>query len=269
MRVSIIIPMYHAEKFVVQCLDSLEAQTFRDFEVICVVDDVSADKTVWTIFSHDLYKRGNIKLMTSSSKSSPAKARNKALPYVGGEYVCFLDVDDWWEPQKLEKQLASIGDADVSFTSGVWHRDFGNLVLRTDDETFNKHFVDCIFVWSSVMFKRSALLDVLVDRKFIFNDQPQCDDGELLIYMHKHGYKFKMEPEVLVHIIEHGSNLTQGNLWKPNWWAARNWWKYGYYIPALKHITFGVAAVVSECIGIRSWLRVKRMEWNGAEFLNE
>jgi hypothetical protein len=48
-----------------------------------------------------------------------------------------------------------------------------------------------------------------------------------------------------------------------------NWWKYGYYIPALKHIAFGVAAVVSEWIGLRSWLRVKRMEWNGAEFLNE
>jgi len=260
--IAIIVPMYHAEKFAQRCLDSINSQYYPHYNVYAMIDGANDDRTVDICREHPLYRDGKLKLIISSGKSSPAKARNRALNEIGNEqYVAFLDVDDTWERDKLGNQLRYMikKQLSVCFTSGWWHRDFGTFKMIMDDYDVDRAFKSCMFLWSSVMFHRQALNYVKSCRGYVFDESfPQCDDGELLAYMYRN-YKFGSVNIPLVHLYEHGGNLTQGNIWKPNYWAYRAWAKNGYYITGIKHIIFGIVAVVSDMLGIRGWIRKKRM----------
>lgn len=98
-KISVIIPVYRVEKYLARCLDSVMAQTFKDFEVICV-NDGSPDNCGDILKQYE--KRfNNIKVISQENKGLSA-ARNAALPYVTGEYVTFIDSDDFIHPQFLE-----------------------------------------------------------------------------------------------------------------------------------------------------------------------
>ena len=265
--VDIIVPVYHGKKFISNCLDCIQAQTYSDYTVIVALDDIKYDDTIDIIEHHKLFLDNKLVVIGQTSKSNPANARNRALDYCHGKYVCFLDVDDTWEPDKLEHQIVYMihTGIPVSFTSGWWHRDFGTFYLHSSDNTINDHMSACMFIWSSVMFTRSVLDDVRKMYGYVFDETwPQCDDGEMLIRAHEHGFKFGVLNMPLVHLYEHGDNLTQGNLWAPNYWAAKAWWIHGYRWNATRHICMGVLAVVSEWLHVRKYLREWRMIWNGA-----
>ncbi|MDP2432814.1 MAG: glycosyltransferase family A protein [Pseudomonadota bacterium] len=99
-RVSVIIPAYNAAWCVARALDSVLAQTWRDFELI-VVDDGSRDGTSEILAGYGAAVRVVVK--TNGGLSS---ARNAGIAAARGEYVAFLDADDWWLPEKLERQMA-------------------------------------------------------------------------------------------------------------------------------------------------------------------
>jgi glycosyltransferase involved in cell wall biosynthesis len=102
-RVSVIIPAYNYGRFLGEAIQSVLDQTFQDWELI-VVDDGSTDNTreVVTAFADP-----RIHYVYQQNQGNPA-ARNAALKLVTGEYVAFLDADDVWFPEKLEKQVAQL-----------------------------------------------------------------------------------------------------------------------------------------------------------------
>jgi len=109
--VSIIIPVYNGEKFIIETLDSVFAQTYRPIEAI-VIDDGSIDKTAEIVKS---YQRLNYQTGTQGSliyihqkNSGPSKARNTGIKAAKGDYIAFLDADDLWTPMKLERQMEYI-----------------------------------------------------------------------------------------------------------------------------------------------------------------
>lgn len=104
-KVSVVIPAYNAARFVNATIDSVLAQTFQDFEIL-VVDDGSTDKTKEILEAygdkiHYLYKENG----------GVSSARNYGIEDAKGKYIAFLDADDVWMPEKLEKQVALM-DAD-------------------------------------------------------------------------------------------------------------------------------------------------------------
>lgn len=103
-KVSVIIPVYNAEKYLRQCLDSVINQSLREIEIICV-DDGSTDG------SREILKRYAEKdkrlTVLPQENSGPGVARNKGLDHASGEYVMFLDADDWFELDMLEKLVQS------------------------------------------------------------------------------------------------------------------------------------------------------------------
>lgn len=110
--ISVIIPVYNEADVLVDTLESLLAQTFGDFEVICV-DDGSTDD------SADLVRQvsardGRIRLETQPN-SGAAAARNRGLDLARGTYVCFLDADDVFAPTLFERLLEAIVDTDADF----------------------------------------------------------------------------------------------------------------------------------------------------------
>ncbi|MBQ3336510.1 MAG: glycosyltransferase family 2 protein [Selenomonadaceae bacterium] len=115
MKISVIIPMFNAEKYVSECLDSLLAQTLQDFEVI-VVDDCSTDNSVAVVKSYAEKFGGRLRLArTEKNSGGGAVPRNLALPLSRGEYISFLDADDAITPTAFEELYGTVKnfDADV------------------------------------------------------------------------------------------------------------------------------------------------------------
>ena len=102
-KVSVIIPIYNAEKFISGTIESVIAQTYQDWEIIAV-DDGSTDKTPEILTKYKKKLSSNLQVITQEN-SGVSIARNKGIPAARGEYIAFLDHDDLWTPEKLEKQV--------------------------------------------------------------------------------------------------------------------------------------------------------------------
>lgn len=99
-KVSVVIPSYNAAAYIVGAVESVLAQTFRDFEIL-VIDDGSTDNT-----KKVLEKYGEPVQYIYKSNGGVSSARNFGIEKARGKYIAFLDADDVWVPKKLEKQIA-------------------------------------------------------------------------------------------------------------------------------------------------------------------
>lgn len=100
--VSIIMPSYNTAKFIAETIDSVLAQTYPHWELI-IVDDCSTDNTDDVVAKYD---DPRIRYLKNEHNSGAAVSRNRALREAKGRWIAFLDSDDLWTPDKLEKQLA-------------------------------------------------------------------------------------------------------------------------------------------------------------------
>ena len=128
-KVSIILPAYNGEKFIAEAIDSVLNQTYGDFEII-VVNDGSTDRT-----AEILSKYGGKIRVISQANAGIAQARNVAISNSKGEYLAFLDQDDIWLEDKLEKQMEIFDkDKDVGMVySGTFVMTAGNAELKSFD----------------------------------------------------------------------------------------------------------------------------------------
>ncbi len=101
--VSIITPTYNCAKYIVETIRSVQAQTYDDWEMI-IADDCSTDNTKEVIEPY-LEKDKRIKYICNEKNSGAAVSRNNALKESKGRWIAFLDSDDLWSPDKLEKQI--------------------------------------------------------------------------------------------------------------------------------------------------------------------
>lgn len=126
--VSIITPLYNAQDFIAQTIASIQGQTYQNWEQV-IVDDLSTDRSS-EIVKEIALKDTRIQLVTLSRNSGAAEARNKATELATGDYIAFLDADDCWHPEKLEKQISFMEthNCDVSYTSYVQVDEAGKLL---------------------------------------------------------------------------------------------------------------------------------------------
>ena len=112
--VSIIMPCYNAERYVAQSIESVLAQTYQNWELL-ITDDGSTDKSV-EIVSKYCIKDDRISILVPDEHQGIARTRNMSIARVKGKFVAFLDSDDIWYPEKLEKQVGYMLENDVAFT---------------------------------------------------------------------------------------------------------------------------------------------------------
>jgi glycosyltransferase involved in cell wall biosynthesis len=122
-KVSIIIPVYKAEKYIAATVQSVLEQTYKNFEIL-IIDDASPDKSI------DICKQftdSRIKIIHQENRGL-AGARNTGIRHAQGEYLAFLDADDLWLPEKLEKHVAHLDSSPkvgVSFSCSTFINDEG------------------------------------------------------------------------------------------------------------------------------------------------
>ena len=115
--ISVIVPVYNVEKYLCQCVDSILGQTYRDLEVI-LVDDGSPDGCP-RICDEYARKDGRVKVIHKKN-GGLSDARNAGLEMAGGEYVIFVDSDDFWKDESVLSRLVEIfegGDREWDFVN--------------------------------------------------------------------------------------------------------------------------------------------------------
>ena len=164
-KISVIIPVYNVEKYLSRCLDSIINQTLSDIEIICI-NDGSSDNSAEIL---ELYSKNDnrIKIITQENKGLSI-ARNTGLSEAKGEYVSFIDSDDWISPNFFEKLYTSAVkfDADIAAAGivcvrkGKW-----NKLVNYDDEIVTQDFAKKLdlceipwhcFVWNKI-YRRENL----------------------------------------------------------------------------------------------------------------
>lgn len=102
-KVTVLVAVYNASAYLKECLDSLLNQTLRDIQIICI-DDCSTDNSLSIL--HDYMKADpRIEVIHLDENHGQAFARNEGLKQAKGEYVCFLDADDWYSCDALEQAV--------------------------------------------------------------------------------------------------------------------------------------------------------------------
>ena len=103
-KVSIIIPVYNSSKYLKECINSVIKQTYKNLEII-IVNDKSTDNSLEIINS---FSDKRIIVINLEKNSGVSIARNKGVEASTGDYICFLDSDDYWNLRKIEKQVKFI-----------------------------------------------------------------------------------------------------------------------------------------------------------------
>ncbi|MGN1148056.1 MAG: glycosyltransferase family 2 protein [Lachnospiraceae bacterium] len=156
-KVSIIVPVYNAEKYIVDTIESVKAQTYENWELL-LIDDGSTDDSRQVIAD---YLGGapdeRIKLFPRDN-SGAARARNYGLLQASGRFVSYLDADDLWSPDKIERQLAYMCEkqAAFSFTGYEFADESGNgtgKVVRVPETlVYRQALQNTTIFTSTVMF---------------------------------------------------------------------------------------------------------------------
>ena len=157
--VSIIMPSYNTANFISSTIKSVLAQTYTDWELI-IVDDCSTDNTDEVVrpFLSDL----RICYIKNEKNSGAAVSRNRALREAKGKWIAFLDSDDLWLPEKLEKQIEFMKENNYSFTytdyriqlNGVW---LPYIYIGPDVVTRRRMYNYCYFSTITVMYDREKI----------------------------------------------------------------------------------------------------------------
>lgn len=207
---SVILPTFNRAEKLRRALESLAAQTFTDFEVI-VCDDGSTDHSPEVV---DSFKESfHITYLWEENWGGPARPRNKGLGVARGEWICFLDSDDWWYPEKLATIVDFTPNADVIHHDSDVFDEKGKKFLNMRGRQLKKPaFVDLMTGWnglhtSTVCVRKSVLDEVGVfseDRAFI-----AIEDFDLWIRISRITDRFTHIPRILSSYLASGGNISE------------------------------------------------------------
>lgn len=154
--VSVITPTYNCAEFISRTIESVLAQTYQNWEMI-IVDDRSKDNTKEIV---DKYMKGDarIKYHLLEVNSGAAVARTTAMQLAKGSYMAFLDSDDIWMPDKLERQIKWMTDNGYAFSCTAYEqideddRLIGKVIKTVKRTDYNRLLLDCPVGNSTVMY---------------------------------------------------------------------------------------------------------------------
>jgi len=157
--VSIIMPSYNTAKYIGASIESIQAQTYTNWELI-IVDDCSTDNSDEVVEQYLVDRR--IKYLKNEKNSGAAISRNYALREAGGKWIAFLDSDDLWLPEKLEKQIKFMEENHYLFTytdyqiqlNGEW---LPYVYTGPNKVTKRKLYDYCYFSTITVIYNREAV----------------------------------------------------------------------------------------------------------------
>lgn len=207
--VSIIMPSYNTATYIAASIKSVLAQTYTNWELI-IIDDCSTDNTDEIVKPFLTDKR--IKYLKNKQNSGAAITRNRALREAKGKWIAFLDSDDLWVPQKLEKQLSFMAQNNYDFTytdyriclNGRWLPFINTAPKKVTKFTIYNY---CYFSTITVIYNREKIGLVQVP------DIRKNNDYAMWLQILPHYTAYRL-PECLSYYIKHENSISSGHKWK-------------------------------------------------------
>ena len=180
--VSIIVNCYNSQKYLKETVKSIVSQTYLNYEVI-FFDNQSSDNTVKIIKS---FNNSKFKIYSSKSKLVLGEARNKAIKKANGDYIAFLDSDDYWAPNKLElqiKKFQSFPNLGLVYSDAIYFNSKKEMQLYKYRKAYAGNctkpiLLDYFLCMSSCLVK----MDIIKKHKIFFDNQLMvCEDPDFFL----------------------------------------------------------------------------------------
>lgn len=211
--VSIIVPVYHVEKYIVETMDCVRRQTYGDWELL-LVEDCGEDDCVRLISGY-IADTGDkrIRLIRQPSNMGAAAARNRGLEEAKGRYIAYLDADDLWVPEKLERELAFMQEKEAAFAytgyefADEYGRGTGRIVSVPSELTYREALKNTTIFTTTVMFDTEK-----IDKKLLQMPMIKSEDTALWWKVLREGYTAYGLNENLVKYRRPGRTLSSNKL---------------------------------------------------------
>jgi teichuronic acid biosynthesis glycosyltransferase TuaG len=217
-KVSIITPCHNSGKFISDTINSVLLQTFSDWEML-ITDDCSTDNSV-EIIERFVEKDNRIKLIKSDKNLGGAGARNLAIRQAQGKFIAFLDSDDIWEKEKLERQIIFMEKNNYAFSFSQYYimDEQGNKtekIIQVPKSIDYKHYLSNTII---------GCLTVVIDREKTGNfEMPlikSSHDMALWLLIMRRGFQAFGMQEILA-----GYRIVSNSNTAKKWKAAKDVWK--------------------------------------------
>jgi glycosyltransferase involved in cell wall biosynthesis len=214
--ISVIMACYNAASYLEEAVSSVLHQTYPHTELI-VVDDGSQDSSPSIVERLAKEHPGRIRLK-QLKHSGPYPARNLGLKHAGGEYVAFLDADDWWRDDCLDKLLTEIQEKDADLSYCGW-QNVGNHTLHTEphippayesEDPVAAFLKGCPWPIHAALVRRSTLAAIEGFSERLFSSM----DYDLWLRILAHTRNIVRVPEVLAYYRWHGKGQISATRWK-------------------------------------------------------
>lgn len=200
MSISVVVPTFNAARYVGDCLQSIASQTLLPQEVV-LADDCSSDSTV-TVVSEIGQKVGfPLRVIRATERGGPGANRNRGMVAATGDWIAFLDADDLWLPEHLEKLVATAErtQADVIY-SGTELRDFdsgaviGGADIKKHPDIPRDFYFESFVMPSQVLMKRDLIQGGVLFDPFL----PSGQDVDFWIQLSRAGARFEFSGQSTV-----------------------------------------------------------------------
>ncbi len=211
--VSIVMPVYNAEKYLAQAIGSVLQQTYRSYELV-IIDDCSTDSS-WNIiqkFQKRYPKKIEARQLKTNTNAAGNAAVNIVFPSLKGKYIARMDADDIAEPARIEKQVAFLEkNRDVILVGSQAHiineagEKIGNKIFPVTSETiYNEYFTFHPILHPSVMIHKS----LLPQKKYLYENLYGINDDYYTFFKLLQYGKFANINEQLLHYRMHKTNTS-------------------------------------------------------------
>lgn len=242
--VSVIMPAFNMSKFITQSIQSVLKQTFEDFELI-IVDDCSSDNT-YEIACEFSRTDKRVVALRNETHFGAANTRNRALEYADGDYIAFLDSDDIWLPEKLERQLEFMRRNDHALTYTAYQKldstlDQRGKIIKAPKSMNAKQIIGNTAI---------GCLTVMVNRKkvgdFSMPDISHCEDNCTWQSILKRGYTAYGLNEVLALYRERKGSQTSEKkaAAKKQWRVYRDYYGFSFVKSAFYFAEYAARAFI-------------------------
>ena len=228
--VSIITPTFNSDKFIAETIQSVQSQTYENWEMI-LVDDCSTDET-FSIISNFSKNDTRIKIHQLKTNSGAGIARNEGIENVRGKYMTFIDADDIWFPDFIENSIKTIEETKVHFVFSSYKRSDEKLNFIYSDFIVPEKVTYTDILKTNSISCLTAFIDIeILGKKRMPNILKRQDMGLWLQYLKEIPFAIGIqETKAIYRIRKNSLSRNKSKLIKYQWQFYRNVENLNFYI---------------------------------------
>lgn len=208
--ISVIIPIFNAENYIHRCIDSILAQSYVDFELL-LIDDGSTDSS-GSICNEYALADNRVRVFHKEN-GGVSSARNMGLQYAHGEWITFVDSDDWIEKDALYNLYGNIVDSDLVIASFVYEKTSKRVIEKLTPNTVDISFENLSYILMSgafmVPYCKLYRKDIIEKQKIRFDENVHSGEDSLFVFSYLlHIKKISAIDDIIYHYCITGEGLS-------------------------------------------------------------